>query len=147
MLEKQISEKLKQSLKEGQKVRVSVLRMLISEVNYRKIADRVKELDDDKVISVIKKLVKQHKESIEKFRQGGREELVEKEEAELEILEEYLPEQIPQEELAKIIEESVKQTGAVTARDMGKVMADVMTKTKGQADGKVVGEMVKKRLG
>jgi uncharacterized protein YqeY len=146
MLEEKIREALKQALKEGQKLKVSVFRMLISEINNKKIADRVKELDDEKVITLIQKMVRQHKESIEKFKQGNREDLVSKETEELAVLEEYLPEQISEDELAQIVSESIKKAGATSPKDMGAVMGQVMARVKGRADGKVVGKMVKEKL-
>ena len=146
MLEKDITEALKQALKSGQKVKVSVIRMLISEIKNKKIADRVKELDDQKVIGLVQKMVRQHKESIEQFRQGSREDLVTKETAELAVLDEYLPEQIPEEEIARIISGSIERMGAVSSKDMGRVMSDVMGLIQGRADGKVISRMVKERL-
>ncbi len=146
MLEKDVTEALKQSLKGGQKLKVSVLRMLISEINNKKIADKVKELDDEKVVGLIQKMVRQHKESIEKFKQGNREDLVSKETDELAILEEYLPEQISDGELAGIVSESIAQTGATSPKDMGAVMGEVMKRVKGCADGKVVSKMVREKL-
>ncbi|MDP8299512.1 MAG: GatB/YqeY domain-containing protein [Candidatus Tantalella remota] len=94
MLEKKIAKNLKAALKEGDKVKVSVLRMLVSAINNKKIEARVQEMDDDNVLGTIQKTVKQHKESIEKFSEGGREDLVDKEKAEMAVLEEYLPEPI-----------------------------------------------------
>ena len=146
MLEKDITEALKQALKSGQKVKVSVIRMLISEIKNKMIADRVKELDDQKVIGLVQKMVRQHKESIEQFRQGSREDLVTKETAELAVLDEYLPEQIPEEEIARIISGSIERMGAVSSKDMGRVMSDVMGLIQGRADGKVISRMVKERL-
>lgn len=146
MLEKKIAENLKEALKAGDKVKVSVLRMLISSINNKKIEARVKEMDDDNVLGAIQKTVKQHKESIEKFKEGGREDLVVKESAEMAILEEYLPEPVSAEELAKIVAESIAATGAASPADMGKVMNDVMSKVKGRADGKLIGGMVKEKL-
>ncbi|MFH1552938.1 MAG: GatB/YqeY domain-containing protein [Candidatus Omnitrophota bacterium] len=122
MLEKEIPEALKRALKNGQKLRVSVLRMLISEINNKKIADRAKQLDDERVIGLIQKTMRQHKESIEKFKQGNREDLVKKETEEMAILKEYLPEQISEEELARIVSESIEKTGASSPKDMGAVM-------------------------
>ncbi|MFC1480320.1 GatB/YqeY domain-containing protein [Candidatus Omnitrophota bacterium] len=146
MLEKEIPEALKSALKNGQKLRVSVFRMLISEINNKKIADRIKQLDDEKVIGLIQKTVRQHKESIEKFKQGNREDLVSKETEEMSILEEYLPEQISGEELARIVSESIEKTGASSQKDMGAVMGEVMNRVKGRADGKVISRMVKEKL-
>jgi uncharacterized protein YqeY len=147
MLEKKIAEQLTQALKDGEKVKVSVLRMLISEIKNKKIADRVKEeLEDGKIIALIQKMARQHKESIEQFKQGGRQDLVDKEMAELGVLEEYLPEQISEEELIKIVTESIEKTGATSSKDMGKVMGEVLGRVAGRADGKLVSKIVKERL-
>ena len=146
MLEKKIAKNLKAALKEGDKVKVSVLRMLVSAINNKKIEARVQEMDDDNVLGTIQKTVKQHKESIEKFSEGGREDLVDKEKAEMAVLEEYLPEPISVEELEKMVVESIAATGAASPADMGKVMNDVMGKVKGAADGKLISGMVKEKL-
>ncbi|NQT33043.1 MAG: GatB/YqeY domain-containing protein, partial [Candidatus Omnitrophica bacterium] len=111
-----------------------------------KIEDRVGELDDEKVIGLIQKMARQHKESIEQFREGGREDLVKKETEELAVVETFLPEQISGDELAGIISEAINQTGASSPTDMGKVMSAVMEKVQGRADGKVISQMVKERL-
>jgi len=146
MLEKTINEAVKDALKQGDKVKVSSLRMLISAIKNRKIADRVEELEDEKVGAIVLKMVKQHKESIEKFHEGGREDLVEKETVEMAVLEEYLPEQMSEEELTGIISEAIQTTGASSPGDMGKVMGAVMGRTKGKADGSLISRMVNERL-
>ena len=121
-----IQGELNEALKAGEKVKVSVLRMLISEMKNKKIADRVKELDDEGVIAVVHKMVKQHKESIEQFKQGGRDDLVASETAELAVLEEYMPEQLSEEEIIEIVESVIQKTGASSPQDMGKVMGAVI---------------------
>ena len=146
MLEKNIQKALEGALKGGEKVKLSVLRMLISEIKNKKIADRVKELEDEKVIALIQKMVRQHKESIEQFKQGSREDLVSKETAEMEVLKAYLPEEMSQEQLASIISEAISETGAASPKDMGKVMQAVMARVKGRADGKVISKMVSEKL-
>ncbi|MFQ5952004.1 MAG: GatB/YqeY domain-containing protein [Candidatus Omnitrophota bacterium] len=146
MLEKEISEALRQALKAGEKAKISTLRLIINEIKNTKIADKAEELEDEKVIGIIQKMARQHKESIEQFKQGSREDLVEKESEELAILEGYLPEQISEEELAGIVSEAIASTGAASMKDMGKVMPEVMSKVKGRADGRTVSDMVKKKL-
>jgi len=145
-MEKEFNEKLKEALKAGDKVKISTIRLVISEIKNRKIAEKAEELDDDKVTGIIQKKARQHKESIEQFKKADREDLVKKESEELAILEEYLPEQISEEELEKIVSKSIAQTGATSMKDMGAVMKDVMSRTQGQADGKAVSEIVKKKL-
>jgi len=146
MLEGKIKTDLKSSLKEGKKAEVSVLRMILSAIKNKKIEEVSKTLDDEKIIGVIQKMARQHKESIEQFKQGGREDLVEKETEELKTLENYLPEPLTEDELEGIILESINRLGAASMKDMGAVMRDVMEKTGGRADGKVVSNKVKERL-
>ena len=147
MLEEKLSEDLRQALKGGEKEKVSILRLVISEIKNKKIADGTDKLEDGKVVGLMQKMARQHKESIEKFREGGREELFEKESAELAIIETYLPEEISQEELEKIVEEAISTVGATSAKDMGTVMKEVMAKVQGRADGKVISGIVKNKLG
>ncbi len=146
MLEKDLQGALNDALKKGQKTRVSVIRMLLSEIKNKKIADRVKELDDAKVIGLVQKMVRQHKESIEQFKQGNRQDLVDKETEELKVLEGYLPEEISREELERIISQVIEKTGAGTMKDMGSVMGQVMGLVQGRADGKLISEIVKEKL-
>ena len=146
MLEKDIQDVLKEALKSGQKTKVSVIRMLISEINNKKISDQVKELSDEKIIGLIQKMVRQHKESIAQFKEGNRQDLVDKETEELKVLEEYLPEELSREELEKIISEVITETGATSPKDMGTVMGEVMGRVKGRADGKLISEIVKEKL-
>ncbi len=145
-----VKEKIMADLKEAMKSKdmdkVSTLRLLLSEIKNKEI-DKRGELTDEEIYAVIQKSVKQRKESIEQYRSGGREDLVEKEQKELEILEKYLPEQLSEDELERIIDEAIKETEATTLKDLGKVMRVVMPKVKGRADGKLVNEMVRKKLG
>ena len=146
MLEHQINETLKQSLKDGDKTKLSVFRMIVSSIKNKKIDDGVKELDDDKVIALIQKKARQHQESMKQFEEGGRQDLVEKEATELKYLEEYLPEQLAEEEVTKIVEEVISETGASSVRDMGKVMGQIMPRVKGKADGNLINKIVSSRL-
>ncbi|MCP4373414.1 MAG: GatB/YqeY domain-containing protein, partial [Deltaproteobacteria bacterium] len=98
------------------------------------------------VLKVISTSVKQHKESIEQFKKGGREDLVAKEQAELEILEFYLPQQLSEEEINALIKEAIEEVGATSMKDMGKIMKYIMPKTQGRADGKMINQLVKKQL-
>lgn len=148
-----ILEKVKTDLKEAMKAfdeaKVSTLRFLISAIHNKEIVLRCaqgKNLPDEEVVEVIRQQIKQRKESIEAFKTGGRDDLVQKEQGELEILNKYLHQQISQEELEKIISETITQTGASAPSDFGKVMGQVMSKIKGRADGAMVAEMVKKKL-
>jgi len=146
MNEKEIKDHLNAALKEKNGLKVSVLRLLISEISNKKIELRQKELEPDMISAIIQKMVKRNKESIEKFRAGGREELAEKETGEMKILEEYLPEPLSKDELSVIIDGILRETGASSAKDMGIVMKAVLEKVSGKADGKEVSALVRERL-
>jgi len=146
MMENEIQDQLKQALKRGEKLKLSVLRMLVSDIKNKKIADKVKELSDENVLIIIKKMVRRHKESIEKFAEGARDDLVKKETEELNILEKYLPEELSDEELERIVMEVISETGASSVKDMGNVMKLVLSRTKGSCDGKKASDVVRKKL-
>ena len=141
----QIQEDLKRSLKAKDGNRVSVLRFLLSSIQNREIEKR-DALDDDEVLLEISSAAKRRRESMEAFREGDRMDLVEKEEAELAILQEYLPEQLSTDEIRKVVQEVVQSTGAASASDIGKVMKELMPRLRGKADGKLVNEIVREVL-
>ena len=147
MLRDRLGQDLAAGLKNKDSTRVSVIRMLMAAVKNREIEKRVDKLDDKEVISVIKKSVKQHKDSIEQFQKGNREDLVEKEKAELLVLEGYLPKQLTREEIEPIVKEAIKKAGASSRSDTGKVMKLVMGEISGNADGKMVSQIVGDELG
>ncbi|MCM8801086.1 MAG: GatB/YqeY domain-containing protein [Candidatus Omnitrophica bacterium] len=146
MLEERIFSDYKQAMKQKDIVRISTLSFLRAQLMNLAIEKRKKNLDDGECIQVIKKLIKQHQDSIEQFKKGNRQDLVEKEVKELEILKTYLPEELSEEEIKKIIEEAINLTGAGGIKDMGKVMKEVTTKIAQRADNKWVSELVKERL-
>jgi len=148
MTKKQLQENLKQSMLAKDELRTSVLRMLISAIGYYEIqkGGAGYEATDEDVQAVIQKEAKQRNDSIEQFKNAGRQELVDKEIKELELLKVYLPEQMSEDEVRKIVEETVSQTGATSIQDMGKVMGALMPKTKGKADGNLVSKLVKENL-
>lgn len=127
------------------KIRLSALRMLKSGLHNREI-DLKRELGEAEFLQLLSSMVKQRKDSIEQFEKGGRTDLVEKEEAELKVIEEFLPAQLSEAELDAAIAEAVREVGAEGVRDMGKVMKVLMPKLTGRADGKALGEKVKARL-
>ena len=141
----ELEEDLKSSLKAKNAVATSTLRLLISEIKNARIA-KGEDLTDEEITSVVQKSAKQHKESIEAFEKANRDELVKQEKAELEVIKKYLPEQITGQEIEKIVDEVISQTGVSTIADMGKIMGGVMGKLKGQADGNLVSEIVKTKL-
>lgn len=142
----QISAELNEALKAKDDVKVSTLRFLISGLNNAKIA-KGGELTDEEVVREIGKEAKRHKESISAFEAGGRTELVEKEKAELAILEKYLPAQLSEAELEKMVDEAITASGASGIGDMGKVIGQVMGRAGASADGTVVAQIAKQKLG
>ena len=141
----QIQEDLKRSMKAKDGNRVSVLRFLLSSIQNREIEKR-DALDDEEVLAEITSSAKRRKESMEAFGEGGRTDLVEKEAAELAILQEYLPEQLSPDEIRGVVQEVVEAVGAKTASDLGKVMKELMPRLRGKADGKLVNEIVQEAL-
>jgi len=145
-MEQKLREDLKSAMISKDEVKVSTLRLLLSELTYAKVAKKVETLSDEDIISVIQKAVKQRKESITSYKAGDREDLAVKEEAELAILETYLPEQISDEELTKIVDESITKTSASSMGDMGKVIGMVMGQVGQKVEGARVSSLVKERL-
>ncbi len=134
-----------QAAKAKDKIRLSALRMLKNGLHNREI-DLKRELNETEFLQLLSSMVKQRKDSIEQFEKGGRTDLVEKESAELRVIEEFLPAQLSEADIDNLIQETIRETGASSARDMGKVMKVLMPKLTGKADGKAVGEKVKALL-
>ncbi|NQV13074.1 MAG: GatB/YqeY domain-containing protein [Parcubacteria group bacterium] len=145
-LETQLKDDYKTALKSKEELTVSVLRMLMADIKNAAI-EKKDELNDEEVTQAINKAVKQRKDAIASFKEGGRDESADKEQKEIEILQKYLPEQLGEEEVVKAVDEVIKSTGASSAADFGKVMGAVMSKLKGQVDGEVVNKIVKDKLG
>ncbi|MEX0932077.1 MAG: GatB/YqeY domain-containing protein [Candidatus Saccharimonadales bacterium] len=141
----QIDQDLKNALQSKDSATASTLRMLKNALNNHRIEKRT-DLEEEEVISVLQREAKQRRESIESFRAGARDDLATKEEAELNIIEKYLPEPLTEEELEHLIEEAVNKTGAAGMQDMGNVMAYVMKNAKGQVDGNTASNIVRKKL-
>lgn len=136
---------LKESLKGGNSIKSSVIRLLKSAVKYREIEKKA-PLSDDEVIEVIMSGIKQRRDSIEQFSKGGRSDLVEKETTEIGILQAYLPQPLTDEELVDEVKAAMKEVGATSAKDMGKVMKAVMPRLKGRAEGTKVSSIVKELM-
>ena len=134
------------AMKARDELKVSTLRLVSSSIKNREIDER-KELDDEAVLAVLITAGKQRRESIEQYEKGGRPDLADKEKAELAIIQTYMPQQLSRDEVAAIVKETIAETGAAGAKDMGKVMKALMPKVKGKADGKLVNELVKEILG
>lgn len=135
-----------QAMKNKDALRVSVLKMLKSQVKYREIDNREKPVTDEDVVEIIGKEIKKHEESIEMYRTGNREDLAKKEEEELKILKEYLPRQMTEEEVIAFVSEVIVKLGAESPKDFGRVMKEVMTALRGKADGAIIKRTVEESL-
>lgn len=142
-------DKIQNDLKEAQlsrdEVKVSTLRLLLSEINNLRIAKGV-DLSEEDIRGIVHKEVKKRKEAAAGFRSGGREDSAQKEESEMAVLQEYLPASASNEELTKLVDEAITEVGGSSLQDMGKVMGVVMGKVAGRADGGTVSQLVKERL-
>ena len=145
-LKDKITDDMKTAMKAGDKDRLKVVRMLLAAVKQVEVDTRT-ELDDATVLGVIEKMVKQRRDSVEQFTQGGRDDLAANERAEITVLEAYLPEQLDEAEIDALIDQAIQSTGADSMRDMGKVMGLIKSKAAGRADMGVIGGKVKARLG
>jgi uncharacterized protein YqeY len=144
-LREQLNEDIKTAMKAREQARLAALRLMLSEVRRREVDERI-TLDDAGVIAVVEKMIKQRRESIAQFEKAARQELADKEKAEIAVLEAYLPKQLSQAEVEAVVAEAIASTGAKGAADMGKVMAVVKPRLAGKADmGKVSG-LVKAKL-
>jgi uncharacterized protein YqeY len=135
---------LKDAMKAKDSVSLDTIRAVIAEMKKQ---DVKKVWADEEVHAILQKAVKQRRDSIESFRSGGREDLAKVEEDQIKVLEKFLPAQMGEAEIAKLVEEAVAATGAAGAKDMGKVMGWLMPKVKGKADGGIVNRLVKAKLG
>ena len=146
-LEEQIQIDLKAAMKSGLKEKVTTLRSLLALIKDERIKLRTKrDLTEDDIIQVILSAVKKRKEAIELYKQGKREDLVKKEQDELNILQKYLPEQLSEEKIAEIIDKIITEVNASSIKDLGRVMGAAMGQLKGKADGKLVQNLVRQRL-
>ena len=133
------------AMKSKDEVRLNVLRMLKSELKYKAI-DTGNDLSDEEAIAVLSSAAKKRSEAIDEYRRGGREDLVNQEIAEFEIIREYLPEQFSEEELKGLVDKTIAETSAVSMKDFGTVMKSLMPKVRGRADGKTVNVVVRNIL-
>lgn len=144
-LKNQITEDMKSAMKAGEKDRLKVVRLIRAAIKQVEIDKRI-ELDDAAVLTVLNKMVKQRRDSVDQFEKGNREDLAAIERAEIVVLEGYLPEQLSADELAAMVDEVIAATGAEGIRDMGKVMGQIKAKAAGRADMGAVSATVKERL-
>lgn len=146
MIEEKILSDYKEAMKSRDSLKSTTLSFLRAKFSYEAIEKKKDHLDDSECLAVIKRIIKQHQDSIDQFTKGSRLDLAEKEKREMEVLKVYLPPEMPAEEIKKLIEEAVSSTGAQGMKDMGKVIKEVKSKAGDSADGKVVSDLVKERL-
>jgi len=144
-ISEQVRNDLTKAMKAGQKARVSVLRMLLAELHNEEI-ELGRQLRDEDAGRIVRKAIRQRQESIREFNRGGREDLVRNEEQELEILREYSPKMMEEEVIEKYADEAIAEVGAGEPKDLGRVMAALMPKLAGKADGSVVNRIVREKL-
>ncbi len=141
----QIHTDLKEAMKSRDSLKLGALRMILTAVKNKEKEVR-RELEEREVLQIISNQIKQRKDSIEQYRKGGREDLAQKEEQELKLLQEYMPQQLSREELEEMVKQTIDEVGASTVKDLGKVMKAIMPRVAGRADGKVVNQMVRTYL-
>ena len=144
-LKQKLQEDLKSSMKNKDAIKKSVITLIRSSIKQYEVDNRV-ELQDDEIVDLIAKQLKQTRDSREEFAKAGRDDLVSKAEAEIEVLKEYLPQQLSEEELNEIVISTISEVGATSMKDIKKIMTSIMPKVKGRADGKLINELVKKNL-
>jgi hypothetical protein len=144
-LKARIQNDMKSAMKAGDKARLGVIRLILAAIKQREVDERI-ELDDEQVLAVLDKMVKQRRDSIAQYTEAGRDELAAAEQAEMAIIQDYLPEALSEDEIATIVEQAIAETGASSMRDMGKVMGKVKPQVQGRADMGQVSALVKQKL-
>lgn len=145
MIKDRIREDMKAAMRSHDAARLSTIRLLLAAIKQREIDEQIEAGDED-VLAVIGKMVKQHRDSVEQYRSGGREDLAANEQAEIDVLSTYLPQQLSDEEVAAIVEEAVAEVGMTGMAAMGKVMSVVKPRVNGRADLGKVSALIKARL-
>jgi hypothetical protein len=145
-LKERITDDMKAAMRSGEKERLGVIRMITAAIKQREVDERI-SLDDVQVLSVLDKMIKQRKESVVQFQAGNRQDLVDKEAAEITLLQGYLPSQLSDPEIDALIFDAIASTGAASIKDMGKVMGLIKGKAQGRADMAAVGAKIKAKLG
>jgi uncharacterized protein YqeY len=145
-LKERITDDMKAAMRSGEKERLGLIRMITAAIKQREVDERI-TLDDAQVLSVLEKMIKQRKESLVHFQAGNRQDLVDKEAAEITLLQGYLPSQLSDAEIDALIGQAIASTGAASIKDMGKVMGLIKSKAQGRADMAAVGAKIKAKLG
>jgi hypothetical protein len=144
-LKERIQDDMKAAMRAGEKERLGTIRMIMAGIKQREVDERI-QLDDAQVLSVLEKMIKSRKESLVHFQSGGRQDLIDKETAEINLIQGYLPAQLSDTEIDALIAEAIKASGATTVKDMGKAMGLIKAKAQGKADMAVVGAKLKAKL-
>ncbi|WP_239617422.1 GatB/YqeY domain-containing protein [Cohnella mopanensis] len=144
-LAERLNEDMKQAMKSGEKFRLQTIRMVRASIKNQEIELR-RALDDNELLNIMSRELKQRRDSLQDFEKGGREDLVSNVKAEIEIISEYLPRQLTEEEVKAIVVQTMQETGASSKADLGKLMGALMPKVKGIADGKLVNAIVQQSL-
>ena len=145
-LKTRIQEDMKNAMRSGARDELKVIRLILSAIKQIEVDSRISIEDDNQVLDILNKMMKQRRDSISQFEQGGRKDLADIENAEIEILTQYLPEQLSESEIDSIVQETIKENGAADITKMGVVMSIVKEKVKGQADMAIVSQKVKASL-
>jgi len=145
-LKEKITQEMKDAMKSGDKDRLGVIRLILSAIKQREVDERIM-LDDSQVLSVLDKMLKQRRESVAQFTQGNRKDLADKEEAEIKVIQAYMPAQLSEAELDQLVATAMAESGATTVKDMGKVMGILKPKVAGKADMGAVSAKIKAKLG
>jgi hypothetical protein len=144
-LNERLNEDMKQAMKDKDKFRLSVIRMMRASIKNVEI-DEKRTLSDEEVINILQREVKQRKDSLQEFVKAGRDDLAADVQAEIAIISEYLPQQLSEEEIKAVVQQTIQEVGASSKADMGKVMGALMPKVKGRADGRLVNQIVQQFL-
>lgn len=145
MLTTKLRDEMKATMRSGDKPRLGVIRLVLAAIKQREVDERI-ELNDDQVLLVLDKMVKQRRESLAQYQQAGRDDLATQEEYEIGVLQDFLPEALSEEEISAMISDAIEQTGAASIRDMGKVMGIIKPKMQGRADMSAVSAVIKQQL-
>ncbi|HEY1772871.1 MAG TPA: GatB/YqeY domain-containing protein [Gammaproteobacteria bacterium] len=145
-LKDKITQDMKDSMKSGDKDRLGVIRLILSALKQKEVDERI-VLDDAQILAIMDKMLKQRRESVAQFTQGNRKDLADKEEAEIKIIQAYMPAQLSEAELDKMVADAVAESGAASVKDMGKVMGLLKAKVAGKADMSAVSAKIKSKLG
>ena len=146
MIEEKLLEDMKKSMKEKDEIRLNIIRLMRNQITLEKKKGEEKELTDDDITKILSSFANKLKESVAEFEKANRDDLAERERKQLAIVQEYLPEQLSEDEITAKVKEIISETSATSTKDMGKVMKEAMNQMRGRADGKFISEIVKREL-